>query len=77
MLTENEAKTKWCPLIRVAADEDCNRNMPGTECIASDCMAWRWSNRNKGHTGESDQYGMPIEVPVFGWCGLAGRPEVE
>lgn len=30
-VTEEEAKTKWCP-----ADH--------TNCVGSSCMAWRWEN---------------------------------
>ena len=79
MITEEEARTKWCPFVRemsVAADKgkvmalgnryvsetkvskvrDRFSNPPGARCIASDCMAWRWSSNDRG------------------WCGLAGEP---
>ncbi len=53
-MTEEEAKTKWCPYVLNAG---CNRNpvdgvrvlsgelkmLPGgAQCVASDCMMWRW-----------------------------------
>lgn len=52
MMTESEAKTKWCPYVRVLArpiaDVAVNRAMntgapdPDCMCLASGCMAWRW-----------------------------------
>lgn len=48
-MTEDEAKTKWCPFVtagayareRMTSDEQSGEN--ATRCIASACMAWRWS----------------------------------
>jgi hypothetical protein len=58
MYTEDEAKTRWCPQVRIAGDENepnFNRgygedhcNITGgngqykCNCIASECMMWRW-----------------------------------
>ena len=53
-MTEDEAKTKWCPMARASALEECRTgvatysyNRAGTAslpddcmCIASDCMVW-------------------------------------
>lgn len=74
-MTEDDAKTKWCPHARVvtyAADGEplmtaTNRVSggvlrAGSDCIASACMSWRWTQRS----------GTPRN---HGYCGLAGRPE--
>ena len=49
-MTEEEAKTKWCPAASVRhwtrpmRDEDAL-------CIASKCMAWRQNSRDNGRCG--------------------------
>lgn len=52
-MTEEEAKTKWCPFVRITTGNEqyhaCNNRSEvssrdavlGTLCIGSDCMAWR------------------------------------
>lgn len=51
LITEEEAKTKWCPesVARVyeapinrARDGEERYVEPYTRCLASGCMAWRW-----------------------------------
>ncbi|MDR3439848.1 hypothetical protein [Telmatospirillum sp.] len=52
LMTEEEARKKWCPHVRFAAtaDEsnaanrwnDANGNPPSCRCLASECMSWRW-----------------------------------
>lgn len=37
MMTEDEARKKWCPNLLSLADIDVD-----IHCVASDCMAWRW-----------------------------------
>lgn len=76
-MTENEAKTKWCPQVRAINedfenDQASNRteqaeapsgwDCPAYLCIASACMAWRWKLNDHGHSMN------------LGWCGLAGAP---
>jgi hypothetical protein len=70
-LTEDEAKTKWCPLARASSENDgqgttINRgaNPSGKPdidcmCIASACMAWR---KMKDNVGRPE-----------GYCGAFGR----
>ncbi len=33
-------------------------------CVASECMAWRWSRANVPTPNEE----------LLGWCGIAGKP---
>lgn len=52
-MTEDEAKTKWCPFVRMPMKlrdqfHVANRVMidgidDGPKCIGSACMAWRWA----------------------------------
>jgi hypothetical protein len=65
-MTENEAKMKWCPMVRDGGtyqgmifnginSAECVRG--GYDCIASGCMMWR---DDGVHT-------------TSGHCGLAGK----
>jgi hypothetical protein len=66
MLTEEQAKTKWCPFTRVgeqASGAAENRPDGSFNCIASNCMAWRW---------EAGSLVASVSRP--GYCGLAGYP---
>jgi hypothetical protein len=71
-MTENEAKTKWCPMVRHVQffnDIEDNRglfeprdNPLANACIGSLCMMWRWTfTREEASNGH-------------GHCGLASRP---
>ncbi len=66
-LTEEEARTKWCPHIRLAnmisqaeyaVSVNVYDNLDRPRCIASECSQWRW---------------QPLMTK--GYCGLAGKPE--
>lgn len=68
MLTEDEAKKKWCPHVRLGDEQGVSasinrawgRGCPdAARCIASECMAWRWGPMAELH--EIDHaYGIPI-----------------
>ena len=58
-MTEDEAKTKWCPQYRVVSqDDDDNRStrwdkelqeyhptLQNACCLGSRCMMWRWDKK--------------------------------
>lgn len=83
MLTETEAKTKWCPYSGTIIPM-----FPPVErgfCIASACMMWRQAQKPNPDWRQSSMasYPMPntrfdppmyINGPERGYCGLAGRP---
>ena len=76
MMTEEQARKKWCPHVRHEGNSvTFNRGTahgplndhPGNvgtlcNCIASDCMSWRWD-----HDANRD-------FRERGYCGLAGKP---
>jgi len=78
VLTEEEAKTKWCPHKRVDSYEgnsNYNTHADGdlpdeSKCIASDCMMWRWDEAS-----DRDENGNLIGGTNYnteGHCGLGG-----
>ncbi len=83
-MTEQEAKTKWCPFARVGSEQSglgslnreakYNDAVAHARCIGSACMAWRWTERRTpaGQNpagGSFNAYGEDR-----GYCGLAGKP---
>ena len=74
MLTEEEARRKWCPHARVQLElptegnPPVNRDNANIFCMASLCMAWRW---------------VPMNAAEIAWrggkqsgnCGAFGRPQ--
>lgn len=90
MMTEEEAKTKWCQQT-YNVDPICNeygssiREAGPHPCCGSACMAWRWQPQqwkfNAPHGGscfenkDTDGYGRKGKAqPRMGYCGLAGKP---
>ena len=91
-MKESEAKTKWCPFARLLTEVGTgNRvlckdvlsiNDEPTNCIGSECMAWRidtlgwsladWVAYKKMDDEEKAKFTPPKETD--GHCGLAGKP---
>ncbi len=74
MLTEQEAKAKWCPFARTINRHDSGAAVAAVNrsskypydnclCLASACMAWRFAEVEYATTKSTDGKG---------WCGLAG-----
>ena len=63
ILTEKEAKEKFCP------------NFLDVRCPGSECMAWRWAGYRPvpGKTAPGGEQ----QDEAHGYCGLAGKPEAE
>lgn len=76
LLSEKDAKTKWCPMARSGFRRHTDTSLtinrkigsgkpdPDCLCLASDCMMWRAVNLMK-----------EFETVQTGYCGLAGKPE--
>jgi hypothetical protein len=62
-LTEECAKTKWCPMHQAVSP-------PDTNCVASNCMFWRWARRDD----EPEMIATDEDRNPKGYCGLAGKP---
>ena len=82
-MTEEEAKTKWCPMDRhvdidmLPMDAPANRygqpvvaSPPECRCIASACMMWRWTRV----TSKDPTANALADMVDDGYCGLAGKP---
>ena len=75
-MTEEEAKTKWCPHVRVTTlDEKIASNRGryvrddiDTNCIGSACMMWRQIDLSRVPMDELHKYSKGD-----GYCGLAGK----
>ena len=79
-MTEDEAKTKWCPHIRYTpptqesgwswnSNDPCGQPM----CIGSACMAWRWVEPPSDWLAHATVEQREAYRP-HGYCGLAGKP---
>lgn len=77
-MTEDEAKTKWCPFVRIGStmsgkgslnrDYALGHEISSAGCIASQCMAWRWVEIMARDIPPNIEFHQP------GYCGLAGKP---
>lgn len=61
-MTEEQAKTKWCPMVKVGIDNNFN-------CVASDCMMWRWVSAGEYIDGDR----LVQQWRTEGFCGIGGK----
>lgn len=76
-MTEEEAKTKWCPMVvfmlgggQVRNRDSCY-DQSGTHCIGSACMMWRIHRKVSGGFLQGN---IAYVDESEGYCGLAGKP---
>lgn len=70
-MTEQEARSKWCPMVRnnwhgTSTNRGDRGSIETCSCIASDCMMWRW-NRKLTDVNSEEKF-------TEGYCGLGGKP---
>jgi hypothetical protein len=78
-MTEDEAKTKWCPQAR-DSETAGNRSaaLPSDirfPCIGSACMAWRWKFVAFYDEAGTEPRSADNKCGRIGFCGLAGAPQ--
>jgi hypothetical protein len=73
-ITEEEARQRWCPVVRVDGSNRVHNTLQdgfvnadlSYRCIASECMAWREHHIELSHGH--------VDHTKRGYCGLAGQP---
>lgn len=67
ILTEAEAKERWCPLFSkrgLPTNEEMTYGEISQKCIASQCMAWRLAHKD-GPDGQERGYCGAFGIPRF------------
>ena len=89
-MTEEEARKKWCPMVKGWQGNEVTGFSYMQHCEASDCMMWRWDRKTTipcpecGASGYVHDDICPLcdekkRIPhpePRGYCGLSGRPGV-
>lgn len=70
MLTETEARAKWCPMARQSFEgsgtynrSDEGRGSRSCRCLASECMAWQWDSEPAPLCGRGTAYAASVHDP--------------
>lgn len=78
-MTEEEAKTKKCPMAMAPVHTGQLIERPGFNCTASACMAWRWNvdwvSSIHDPVAKTLTYKLKSHAREAGFCGLAGAPQ--
>lgn len=88
-MTEEEAKTKWCPMVRIGVGEGSSTNLSwvsspedlqkaDNNCLASACMMWRETAADDGYCGlapmAASQPLQGMSIPTSIMRGKLGEP---
>ena len=79
LMSESEARTKWCPHVRVEGNNRLHNTKTGgvshTDaaylCVAGECMAWRSHHLRFAHGGDG------LGEVEHGYCGLSEVPMID
>ena len=67
-MTEEEARAKWCPIVRQTPSQlETMTGTAWTNCIGSACMMWRWDGKYRATKAGP----MRVGDGKHGYCGLA------
>lgn len=88
-MTEEQARQKWCPMFRLAGENDSaaynvaegNGKFEFARCIGSDCMMWQeirqypsdYKATIRLYPGGQESM-TDNSISLGGYCGLAGKP---
>lgn len=80
-MTEDEAKSRWCPMGAKPMSSNTLGYTTMTSCIGSKCMMWQWDKFNEWQTAKwTGQYidekgNLIVETSgtPTGYCGLARK----
>ena len=84
LVTEKEAQGRWCAFGHQAGffgstplvfNRQPNGDVPS--CLGSLCMSWRWEKPKGIREIDLVTTELVDDQPRRGYCGLAGKPDVE
>lgn len=81
VMTEDEAKTKWCPMALARTYSGDPEESQVARCQGAACMAWRLDSDEKlAAAWDASGTGALPSIPDAeskrgGYCGLAGVPQ--